>query len=105
MGGSVAPEPLRRCFVLHRRDYGNTSLLLDLFCAETGRLPVLAKGAKRGRTPATAILQPFRPLWANWTGLGEVRTLTSAEPAGRTLDLDGQALFCGFYLNELLTRL
>jgi DNA repair protein RecO (recombination protein O) len=105
MGGSVAPEPLRRCFVLHRRDYGNTSLLLDLFCAETGRLPVLAKGAKRGRTPATAILQPFRPLWANWTGRGEVRTLTSAEPAGRTLDLDGQALFCAFYLNELLTRL
>lgn len=105
MGGSVAPEPLRRCFVLHRRDYGNTSLLLDLFCAETGRLPVLAKGAKRGRTPAAAILQPFRPLWANWTGRGEVRSLTSAEPAGRALELGGQALFCGFYLNELLTRL
>ncbi|MCC7277165.1 MAG: DNA repair protein RecO [Chromatiaceae bacterium] len=105
MGGSVAPEPLRRCFVLHRHDYGNTSLLLDLFCAETGRLPVLAKGAKRGRAPAAAILQPFRPLWANWTGRGEVRTLTSAEPAGRALELGGQAIFCGFYLNELLTRL
>ncbi len=105
MGGSVTREPLRRCFVLHRRDYGNTSLILDFFCGETGRLPVLAKGAKRGRLPASAILQPFRPLWASWTGRGEVRSLTCAEPAGKSLELTGQAMFCGFYLNELLIRL
>lgn len=102
---AIPPEPLRRCFVLHRRDYGNTSLILDLFCAEAGRLPVLAKGAKRGRTPLAASLQPFRPLWASWGGRGEVRVLASAEPAGQALALEGEALYCGLYLNELLTRL
>jgi len=101
----IPREPLRRCFVLHRQDYGNTSLILDLFCAETGRLPVLAKGAKRGRTPLAASLQPFRPLWASWSGRGEVRVLSSAEPAGQALALQGESLYCGLYLNELLTRL
>lgn len=105
MRDSLARDPLQRCFILHRRDYGNTSLILDFFCSETGRLPVLAKGAKRGRLPTAAILQPFRPLWVSWTGRGEVRTLTSVEPAGRSLELTGQAIYCGFYLNELLTRL
>ena len=102
---TIPREPLQRCFVLHRRDYGNTSLLLDLFSAEAGRLPVLAKGAKRGRAALGAILQPFHPLWASWAGRGEVRSLTSAEAAGSSLALSGQALFCGLYLNELLTRL
>jgi DNA repair protein RecO (recombination protein O) len=102
---AIPREPLQRCFVLHQRDYGNTSLLLDLFIAEAGRLPVLAKGAKRGRAALGAILQPFHPLWASWTGRGEVRTLTSAEAAGTPPALRGQALFCGLYLNELLTRL
>ena len=101
----IPREPLQRCFVLHRRDYANTSLLLDLFSAEAGRLPVLAKGAKRGRAALGAILQPFHPLWASWAGRGEVRSLTSAEATGSPLALSGQALFCGLYLNELLIRL
>jgi len=101
----TAREHLQRCFVLHRRDYGNTSLIVELFCATHGRLPVLAKGAKRGRLAPAAMLQPFRPLWVSWTGRGEVHTMTSSEPAGRALALAGKTLFCGFYLNELLLRL
>ena len=101
----ITQESLQLCFVLHRRDYGNTSLILDLFCAETGRLPVLAKGAKRGRPLLAANLQPFVPLWASWSGRGEVRVLRVAEPAGQALALQGVSLYCGLYLNELLIRL
>jgi DNA repair protein RecO (recombination protein O) len=101
----AARDHLQRCFVLHRRDYGNTSLIVELFSASRGRLPVLAKGAKRGRCAPAAMLQPFRPLWASWTGRGEVHALTRSEPAGRGIELTGKALFCGFYLNELLVRL
>jgi len=54
---------------------------------------------------SAALLQPFRPLWISWTGRGNVHTLTRSEPAGRVLALAGRALFCGFYLNELLLRL
>lgn len=99
---------LRRGFVLHRRDHRNTSLLIELFSAEAGRLVVIAKGAKaaaRGRSPLASLLQPFQPLWLAWSGRGEVKTLTQAEAAGAALNLCGERLYCGFYLNELLLRL
>jgi len=104
----LAPSPstgLLRALVLHRRDYGNTSLLLELFAAGLGRVPAIAKGARRGRTPRSALLQPFQPLWVGLVGRGEVLTLTGCEAAGRPFTLGGRALPCGFYLNEVLLRL
>ena len=91
--------------MLHRRDYANTSLLLDLFCEAEGRVAVIAKGAKRGRAYAAALLQPFSPLWASWTGRGEVQTLVRCEPAGAAIGLQGRPLYCGLYMNELMVRL
>jgi len=104
----MSRDQLQRAFVLHRRDYANSSLLLEVFSADHGRLPLIARGAKgaaRGRVAQAALLQPFQPLWLTWTGRGEVRTLTRAEAAGRALPLIGDALYCGLYVNELLLRL
>jgi DNA repair protein RecO (recombination protein O) len=101
----TVPGGLIRAFVLHRRDYTNTSLLVELFAEGHGRFPAIAKGARRGRSPASAILQPFQPLWIGVTGRGEVLTLTRCEAAGRPFVLPGRALPCGFYLNEILMRL
>lgn len=101
-------DQLQPAYVLHRRDYGDTSLLLEVFSAARGRLPLVAKGARRGRRAGgsqAALLQPFAPLLLAWTGRGEVRTLTRAEAAGRPVALLGDALYCGFYVNELLLRL
>jgi DNA repair protein RecO (recombination protein O) len=98
-------DRLEQAFVLHRRDYANTSLLLEIFSGTQGRFPAIAKGAKRGRAPSAVLLQPFTPLWLSWSGRGEVRTLARVEAAGGALALPGKALFCGFYLNELLMRL
>lgn len=102
-----ARDHLQRSFVLHRRDFGNTSLILEVFSGPHGRLAVLAKGAKRPRRRVAGgeMLQPFRPLWLSWSGRGEVKTLVRSEPAGSAVDLSGTALFCGLYLNELLVRL
>jgi DNA repair protein RecO (recombination protein O) len=96
---------LQPAFVLHRRDYRNTSLLLELFTLHDGRLPVVAKGAKAVRSGRATLLQPFRPLLVGLTGRGEIRTLTHVEAQGRAFELPGRLLYCGFYLNELLTRL
>lgn len=101
-------DELHAAYVLHRRDYGDSSLLLEVLAATCGRLPLVAKGARRGRRAGgsqAALLQPFAPLLLAWTGRGEVRTLTRAEPAGRPVALAGDALYCGFYVNELLLRL
>ncbi len=96
---------LIRAFVLHRRDFSDTSLLVELFAEGHGRFPAIAKGARRGRRPTSALLQPFQPLWIAVVGRGEVLTLTRSEAAGRAFALVGRALPCGFYLNEILMRL
>ena len=104
----VARDHLQRCFVLHRRNFGNSSLILEVFSGAHGRQAVLAKGAKqarRGRPAGGEVLQPFRPLWLSWSGRGEVKTLLRSEPAGSATDLKGRILYCGLYLNELLVRL
>lgn len=91
--------------MLHRRDYGDTSLLVEVLASGLGRFPSIAKGARRARSQASALLQPFQPLWLGVVGRGDVRTLTRIEAAGRPFELPGRALPCGLYLNELLVRL
>lgn len=103
--GEASGGQLHICLVLHRRDYQNTSLLVELFSSDLGRFPVVAKGARSSRTVPVGLLQPFQPIWASWTGRGEVKTLMRAEAAGAPLVLQGQHLFCGFYVNELVLRL
>ncbi len=101
-------DHLQRCFVLHRRSFSNSSLILDVFSVAHGRQAVLAKGARqhrRGRPAGGEVLQPFRPLWLSWSGRGEVKTLIRYEAAGPPVALPGKVLYCGLYLNELLVRL
>ena len=95
----------QRGFVLNRRAYSETSLLVDLFTENTGRLTVLAKGARRKNSPLKSLLQPFTPLLLRWTGKGSLKTLTKVESVALTLPLERVALYSGFYVNELLMRL
>jgi DNA repair protein RecO (recombination protein O) len=96
---------LQPAFVLHRRPYSNTSLLLEVFLLHEGRMPLLAKGATAGRARGATQLQPVLPLLVSRSGRGEVRTLGRFEAAGPPLPLRGQQLYCGFYVNELMIRL
>lgn len=94
-----------QAFVLHSYPFRETSLLVELFSRRFGRLAVLAKGARRPRSVLRGALLAFQPLVVGWAGKGEVRTLMKAEWRGGQPLLAGEALFCGFYLNELLLRL
>ncbi|QKJ88257.1 DNA repair protein RecO [Paramixta manurensis] len=94
----------QRAFVLHGRPYSETSLLLDLFTESHGRIRVLAKGARSKRSALKGALQPFTPLLVRWSGRGEVKTLRSAEAVSLALPLSGITLYCGLYVNELLSR-
>lgn len=97
-------EGLQRCFVLHSRPYSETSLILDIFSEDHGRVCVMAKGARGKRSALKGALQPFTPLLMKWSGHGEMRTLRSAESISLAIPLSGNALFSALYLNEILTR-
>src|SRR4030067_51512 len=92
-------------FVLHSYPFRETSLILDVFSRRHGRLPIMARGARRPRSALRGLLMNFQPLQLSWFGKGEVRTLHGAEWQGGQPYLQGTALMCGFYLNELLLNL
>lgn len=92
-------------FVLHRRDYQETSLLVDLITEQEGRLRVIAKGAKRAKSSWRAILQAFTPLTVDFVGRSDLKTLTLAEATDVPFPLTSKRLYSGFYINELLQRL
>lgn len=96
---------LQPAYVIHRRPFRNTSLLVDFFCLDHGRVAAVARGARRGKSRMHGLLQAFQPLRISFSGRGEVKTLVNAESAGAAVPLAGERLFSGFYVNELLSRL
>ena len=94
-----------QAYVLHSYPYRETSLLVETFTRPFGRVTMIARGARRPRSALRGVLLSFQPLTLGWFGKGEVRTLSRAEWHGGHPLLQGEALLCGFYLNELLLRL
>ncbi len=92
-------------YVLHTRPYRETSLLVDLFTLEQGKISAVVKGARSPRSRMRAMMQPFTPLQISWRGRHELKTLTQAEAVAAPLFLTGDSLICGLYVNELLERL
>ncbi|MFO1422575.1 MAG: DNA repair protein RecO [Candidatus Competibacteraceae bacterium] len=96
---------LQPAFVLHRRPYRDTSLLLEVFSQDHGRVSLVARGAVGPRSRLKGLLQPFAPLLLSWAGAGELATLTAAEEAGLPASLPPHRVLAGLYVNELLMRL
>jgi DNA repair protein RecO (recombination protein O) len=92
-------------FVLHSYPYRETSMVLEVFSRNCGRVALVARGARRPRSALRGLLMGFQPLTMSWFGKHELRTLHSAEWQGGQPQLQGTALLCGFYLNELLLNL
>lgn len=103
--GSISRQDQQPVFVLHTYPFKETSLVVEFFTRDFGRVAAVAKGARRPRSAMRGMLQAFQPLLATWSGKSELRNLHSLEWGEGLLLLNGDALMCGFYLNELMLRL
>lgn len=92
-------------FVLHAYAWRETSLIVESFTQEFGRVAVVARGAKRPTSQFRGLLLPFNPIALSWSGRNEIKTLVRAEWLGGMQPLRGDALLAAFYANELLVRL
>jgi DNA repair protein RecO (recombination protein O) len=92
-------------FVVHRYDWSESSLILEVLTRDYGRVAIVAKGAKRPSSSFRPVLLPLQRLEIAFGGDAEIRTLKSAEWAGGQVMPTGDALLSGYYLNELLLRL
>lgn len=91
-------------FVLIRRPYSESSLIVEAFSRDYGRVALLAKGARRLKSPYRGLLQSFLPLTVGWSGRRELVTLVRAEASGPAPRLGGRSLMFGWYANELLLK-
>jgi DNA repair protein RecO (recombination protein O) len=91
-------------YLLHQRPFRDTSLILEIFARDHGRMTAFARGARGPRSRFVG-LQPFRPLLLSWSGRGDAPQLTAAEPTGALAALPPDRLLSAFYLNELLIKL
>lgn len=93
-------------YVLHARAWRETSLLLEVFSHDFGRVGLVARGVRgaRSRLPR-ALLEPLQSLRLGWTGRGELQTLTAVEPDGVPVVLRGDSLLSALYVNELVVRM
>jgi DNA repair protein RecO (recombination protein O) len=102
MKGREQQEP---AYVIHRRPWRETSLMVDVFTLNHGRMSLVAKGASGIKSPLKAQLQPFQPLMLGWTGRGDLKTLTHVDVRTGPALRRTAALYSGLYLNELLQRI
>ena len=98
---AVQQEP---AYVIHRRPWRETALLVDLFTLNHGRMSLVARGANSAKSPLKAQLQPFQPLLVDWTGRSDLKTLVQLEVRSAPLLRQTLSLYSGLYINELLQR-
>ncbi len=97
-------DKFQPAFVLHTRPYRESSLLVDFFVANYGRVSVVARGAQKSKS-TRSLFQPFLPVQITWLGKSDLKTLAKIEGSGLAIRLSGLQVYLGFYLNELLVRL
>ncbi len=111
---------LEGAYILHSRPFKDTSLLVDFFTENFGRITLVAKGARQQKKKHNFILQPFVKTNISWQGKSQLKTLTLTEIVVNTIPtkescnkgqsvttdrLSGKYLYSGLYANELLTYL
>jgi len=93
---------LQPAYVLHSRPYRESSLILDVLTKDLGKVALIAKSIRKNNSNLSALLQPFVPLLVSFTGRSQLQTLTHVEQINTAIGLEGVALYCGYYLNELI---
>ncbi len=93
---------LEPAYILHHRPFRDTSQIIDVFGAAHGKLSLVARGSRSGRSRLKGILRPFQRLRLSWMLKRDLGTLTGAEVAGPPLALAGDSLLSAYYVNELL---
>jgi len=98
----VSLEP---AWILHHYPYRDTSLLVEVFSREHGRIGLVARGARASKARWHGHLQIIRPLLLSWSIRGDLGTLTGVESRQAVKPMSGRKVLSACYLNELLMRL
>jgi len=93
----------QRAYVLHSRPYRETSAMVDFFTPDHGLMRCIARGIKKKMSQGQS-LQPFIEYQVFFHGDSDLKQLDQYESQSLPITLKGNALFSGFYINEVLQR-
>ena len=92
------------CYVLRTIPFTESSLIVETFSRNYGRLNLLAKGARRSKSKFRGLLRPFQRLFLSWSGKGDVPVVTAVNECDSVLETKGENFYCASYVNELIMR-
>ena len=92
---------LTPAFLIHRRTFQGSSLLLDFIIRDFGKTRLVARSGRKNKTS----FQMFQRLNISYKGRGELKYLTHWEINDKPRRFLGNDLVLGLYVNELLSRL
>ena len=92
-------------FLLTSKPWSESSLQIEIFSRDYGKVVMLARSARRRQSELRGILVPFIPLSLSWYGANELKTLHRAEWIGGWRQPQNQTLFSALYVNELVQKL
>jgi len=93
------------CYILHSRDYLESSLILEIFSREYGRVSLVAKGVKRNKKKLVLNFNLYQKYLISWASRSELGTLVDIDLASLMTSLKPQQIMIGFYMNEIILRL
>ncbi|WP_434777894.1 DNA repair protein RecO [Neisseria sp. Ec49-e6-T10] len=93
------------CYLLTSYPWKESSLWLEIYSKDYGRVPLLARSARKPQSMLRGTLMPFTPLEISWFGNNELRTLHTVTRLQGWPQPNGQALLSGLYVNELMLKL
>ena len=94
------------CFLLHQRSFGETSIIADVFTQKSGKISLIAKGAKKPKSKFFGYLVPFQKLEITFSGRSELKTLTSIDrDLASNSNTFSKVSYSLLYINELLMKL
>ena len=96
------PAERQPAFVLHKRAFRETSVIVELLSRDFGRVSGVVRGVKNKRR-RTHHIEPFAQVSATWRGRGQLVNVQHCELVS-PWHLTGDRLFAGLYMNELLVK-
>lgn len=102
----MSPNEWQECFLLHQRSYGDTSIIAEIFTRQSGKMSVIARGAKKPKSKFFGYLVPFSKLQITYSGRSELKTLTNIDRDVSLIDNNlSKKSYSLLYINELMIKL
>ena len=93
------------CFILHRRNFSESSYILEIFSRDYGRINLIAKGAKNSKKHHGINFDIYQKYNVSWYSKSELGTLTGIDIVTTENQFIAEKAITGFYINEIILKL